>query len=798
MSRNDVNISMNAQAGGARAQFQSIIATLSRMDESLRRVSQSSARTATNTRKQIGGMQKTAMTAATSMRNLLGIGSGGAALLTTIQLIRSELEAVKQLHDSMKTESVKTGEATDRFVGNLPPGVDMTPTEVVQMAQSSDAGIRDLSQIIDLMTAGVSAGEGGDARARAQGVADSADLIHSYDEDTQLEAVQAAVAVTDAFGGSFEDRMAQLKAALSASPSATDVGPFFKSLAQATVALKSNYGIGFEEGLARLVTFQQMARDTSGQVSSTGVTKTEGQLYEQFVKRDISEEEVPPAQRLPFVMGDDPRAAKIREELLGIFDKSLSEVQRNLKTMGPDSEMRGAAENRQKNLMTMRALLQARHTTDVTDQTNAQNRFFQNRDENIPTADRAAEVVRQREAEKSSDPVMGPVELQREMDRTFRLTRNDTAGALRSQLAKVIEENQVAFGGTALETKIKTFLARVQNINSDDETALREMKSFFEDERRQLGMTADAGITDAVGAIPFLRVGAKIAEWTGAPVLSEYNDRPKRPDEFTEKDVTLARAMDGMINRLDEILSARQTAEGEPVQPMGDTSPGVLLQPITDDQEDLSKAARALWRSAEGYPGNTLTSAERAGEAFRDLATQSLENAMARPLTDKDEKGLEASVERVEAGYSPELSLQEIITRAGLPLLDQAGQRSGIEAPVDRETVEQFNESVGRPTKEDPKKTAIPLSPGAPEQAKDNPKPKPEDSAKVTRVQDTDVIQAIRELNETMKRALAQSTGVGRPVLPPLPMPGNPGADVWGPMPTPPGYDPPPVNEDIA
>lgn len=761
MANNDVNIAINAQGNNARSQFMSIVTAMNRMEDSLRRISHTSAQTAKKATQSFNRTKAAINGAKTAMQTFFGIGSAGGALLTTVQLLRSEMEAIKQVQGTMKTQEVSTGEAIERVYGQLPAGSDVTRGDLRDMALYNPSGLG-MSEALDLMAAAMSAGEGDDARNRLQGASDTLGMIQQYPQEERLKIMEAARTSVDAFGGSVEARTAQMLSALSASPSATEVAPFMENMSSAVVSLRS-LGLSFEESLSRFVTFQQGTRDTSGATSRTGVVQMESDIERKFTEYGISDK-YEPDERMKFLQTNDPLANKIRKEMIGIYDSSLKEAERQLLAAGTNKEAMGDAQNRIKNLMTERRLLQRRDLIDPEDTAEPQNKFYENLNENIPSAKGASEVVQRRMEESRSDPATSAYFLEMEANRAARIINASPDAAAREQFAQFIEKQSVALGNTSLGTSLKAFAARVDTVESDLDEVYGDFVGLLQNERDKL-QTYYPEIDGSRAGGPGFMIG-------------DDGVRPKKPDEYTERDVQLIQGLESMIDVVGQMADNFKAASSAQPPAIRQEETASLLSAIIDDDKEtqtgLRKATEAVWRAAGGYPDTEMGESGRAADVFQQVVRLQLEKALQRPLTRREDQRVEDLSSMFGERAGNEESLQDMLREVGAVISGEPSE------PV-----------------KDPGRADVPgeRAPQPVEGGEPRPRPAPGDGAQVTRKDNADVVAAVDRLSAQIARAM--SGGQPTQIVPSPTLPASPmqGVSVGRPS----RHTPPPINPgDVA
>lgn len=335
MANNDVHVTMTAATGQAQQAWLSIIGTLEQMESRLKRMGTTGAAAGRQTANELGNVATTAQRVGTTLGTLVGVGSPLAAMLTAVQLIRSEFEQWKTLSDESSSALLRRSKALSDVAANVglgktdAAGKPFGPVEMERLVstEAARAGVPQTTLAESLpplvsSTAGILPPDvmvktaAAVARAYPQMALKPEEWGQVNRMVGELIKSQRAKGVEitpeqamSAFASTFE---------LSAAGTVEELGPTMGFLAERAMTNKANQ---LFESVAQVTAVGQAMVDPSGRRTATNVSMGFASALETIFKhapelREKSDEEIRMAIR-DATEETAPRLVRARKELLG-------------------------------------------------------------------------------------------------------------------------------------------------------------------------------------------------------------------------------------------------------------------------------------------------------------------------------------------------------------------------------------------------------------------------------------------------------------------------------------------------
>ncbi|MGE0759167.1 MAG: hypothetical protein AB7F89_16060 [Pirellulaceae bacterium] len=335
MANNDVHVTMTAASGQAQQAWLSIIGTLEQMEARLRSMGNTGVSSGRRTAQEMGGIATAAERIGNTLATLVGVGSPLAAMLTTAQLIRGELEKTAALRDDAKDSLLRRSQAIAELTSNIglgktdSSGKPFGPTEMERLISREAAKARiPQTAYVEAMPALVSSTAGilppdviasipgAVARAyphlglRPEELGKTARSVGELMKSQQMRGSPITPEqAMSAFASTFE---------LAAAGSTDELEPLLGFMAERAMTNKKNQ---LHESLAQVTAIQQAMVDPSGRRTATNVSLGIGSAFDLVFKyapelRNESDETIRTRIR-DATEATDPRMLRLRKELLG-------------------------------------------------------------------------------------------------------------------------------------------------------------------------------------------------------------------------------------------------------------------------------------------------------------------------------------------------------------------------------------------------------------------------------------------------------------------------------------------------
>lgn len=283
------------------------------------------------------GMAGVVRTTGRAAAAFIGVGSAVGALITFTQILRREIDEIRRRQSTAGSAQVSFGNAFVRARAALGQGGDLTPAELRRGLLSDTSGVGPTQLAIESETA-LSAGGAGFSKKRAfETVKVAARLRPDLDPDSRRSLVGGAIALQKGFGATPEEAIAGVLQAL-ASARTEELGTFAKNLAGA-IASSTAFGNDKDsfKGLASIfIGIGQRSEDPTGRRTATNTIIFMKQLMELMIQRGVVPAGSGFRESLDVLLSgkEGSEAEKLRQELVGVFDKQINELPREFEQIG--------------------------------------------------------------------------------------------------------------------------------------------------------------------------------------------------------------------------------------------------------------------------------------------------------------------------------------------------------------------------------------------------------------------------------------------------------------------------------
>lgn len=281
------------------------------------------------------GMSSVAREAGRAATTLLGVGTAVGALITFTQVLRNEIDQILRRQNLSGTSQVRFGDAFRRAVFALGNDPHYSPAQLRADLLADRSGVDPALLALESEAALSARGQLRPERAQ-QTVAVAARLRPDLDTESRRSLVSGALALQKGFNVSPNEAVAGVIQSLSAART-EQLDVFSKNMISA-IAQSTAFGgdqDSFRELASLFIGVGQRSEDPTGRRTATNTIKFIEQIVSLSKQRGIVGPDANVTNTLRTLLSGAPgsEAEKLRQELVGVFDKQLGEIPREFEEL---------------------------------------------------------------------------------------------------------------------------------------------------------------------------------------------------------------------------------------------------------------------------------------------------------------------------------------------------------------------------------------------------------------------------------------------------------------------------------
>lgn len=474
MAKNTVDIEMNVQdaqqAAAWARQRQYILQTIAGMNQLQQAGTQAGAKTQ-------AAFQGLGGTVTNVLGSLKGVAGTLFGISTAVQLFKRELDGIKMRNENALESQLNIAGAQRRAVLSLGHGANLSPQQLISMVEGQRFVLPQTAYLA--AESGISGAGPLGARRGVETVLAAGEYAPHLDGQDLRHVVSGAMEIQKAFP-EYNSRQAVAQVFQSmAIDRSEDAGNFAKNVATGVAQLKP-FGAGKDSyGFlsAYLSSITQRAGDSYGAVSRTAGINFAEQILTEGVGAGLFHKNTSLEQQLSIMRGKDPRAAAIRNKLLGALSDDYTSSTELIRRNG-DSD--GQLHTRAQTMIALSELLKP------TSQTARMLDEFRQRGGGTPSQVQARQDALN--AMVTGLPGQQAFHAERNIDVGMTELRGDPARALKASRNKLIAQLYEAGGVfktySDVESFVDTGIAEVEDLTPAQQ--FRAMQSRLRSRRQYL------------------------------------------------------------------------------------------------------------------------------------------------------------------------------------------------------------------------------------------------------------------------------------------------------------------------